>query len=168
MVKATRFIGLGFLLAVTSVGYGNQANAADRFEVTSIKAIRPTLVKTVAALRKGDVAAAKAAFGDYDSVYQDLSGSGGGYTPEILPQVASIRQRLRRMPTLYPIRPVSHEVETERLVILATVVIHLRLLVFDIGKVALVRQHIRHDEFQKANSRDNSAKDKTVQGRSRP
>ena len=66
MVRIARTIGLGFLLVVTSVGYASHAKAADRFEVTSIKAVRPTLVKTVAALKKGDVAAAKTAFSEYE------------------------------------------------------------------------------------------------------
>jgi hypothetical protein len=38
-----------------------------RFEVTSIKAIRPTLVNTIAALQKRDLQAAKEAFESYDS-----------------------------------------------------------------------------------------------------
>jgi hypothetical protein len=38
-----------------------------RFEVTSIKAIRPTLVNTIAALQKRDLQAAKDAFEAYDS-----------------------------------------------------------------------------------------------------
>jgi len=38
-----------------------------RFEVTSIKAIRPTLVNTIAALQKRDPQAAKDAFESYDS-----------------------------------------------------------------------------------------------------
>ena len=40
--------------------------ADERFEVTSIKAVRPTLTDTVAALEKRDVAAARAAFEAYD------------------------------------------------------------------------------------------------------
>jgi hypothetical protein len=72
MVRGTCFIGLGFVLAVVSVGYGSQAKAADRFEVTSIKAVRPTLLKTIAALKKGDVATAKAAFDDYDSEWTGI------------------------------------------------------------------------------------------------
>jgi hypothetical protein len=47
-------------------------NAADRFEVTSIKAVRPTLVKTVAALEKQDAAGAKAAFEAYDSAWNGI------------------------------------------------------------------------------------------------
>ena len=43
------------------------AQTGGRFEVTSIKAIRPTLVNTIAALQKRDVAAAREAFEAYDS-----------------------------------------------------------------------------------------------------
>jgi len=72
MVRITRIIGLGFLLAVTSVGIASQAKAADRYEVTNIKAVRPTLVKTVAALKKGDVAAAKISFDEYDDQWTGI------------------------------------------------------------------------------------------------
>ena len=43
------------------------AVAADRFEVASLKAVRPTLVKTVDALQKNNPKAAREAFGDFDS-----------------------------------------------------------------------------------------------------
>jgi hypothetical protein len=46
--------------------------AADRFEVSAIKAVRPTLVNTLAALKKGDVAKAKAAFEAYDSGWNGI------------------------------------------------------------------------------------------------
>ena len=76
MVKRARLIFLGFLLTAMSAGYTTlasaQAKGSDRFEVTSIKAVRPTLVKTVAALKKGDVAAAKAAFDEYDSAWTGI------------------------------------------------------------------------------------------------
>ena len=48
------------------------AAAADRFEVTSIKAVRPTLVRTVDALQKGNVKAAKDAFADFDSAWNGI------------------------------------------------------------------------------------------------
>jgi len=48
------------------------AVAADRFEVASIKAVRPTLVRTADALQKGDVKAAKEAFGDFDSAWNGI------------------------------------------------------------------------------------------------
>jgi len=47
-------------------------SAADRFEVTSIKAVRPTLVRTVDALQKGNVNAAKDAFGAFDSAWNGV------------------------------------------------------------------------------------------------
>jgi len=72
MIKLARLICIGLLMTVTGVSYAGQARPAqatarDRFEVASIKAVRPTLVNTVAALKKGDGAGAKAAFTDYDS-----------------------------------------------------------------------------------------------------
>jgi len=49
-----------------------QARAADRFEVTSIKAVRPTLVKTVDALQKNNPKGAREAFGEYDSAWNGI------------------------------------------------------------------------------------------------
>ena len=72
MVRTARFFGLGFLLAVASIGFAIQVNSADRFEVTNIKAVRPTLVKTVGALKKGDVAAAKTSFAEYDNQWTGI------------------------------------------------------------------------------------------------
>jgi septation ring formation regulator EzrA len=48
------------------------AAAADRYEVSAIKAVRPTLVRTEGALQKGDVKAAKEAFGDFDSAWNGI------------------------------------------------------------------------------------------------
>jgi hypothetical protein len=44
------------------------------FEVSGIKAVRPTLVNTIAALKKGDVPKARAAFADYDSAWNGIEG----------------------------------------------------------------------------------------------
>ena len=59
------------IVMVVTVG-ARPAIAADRFEVTSIKAVRPTLVKTVDALLKNNPKAAKEAFGDYDSAWNGI------------------------------------------------------------------------------------------------
>ena len=65
--------GLGLFAAMTIIGQASQASAAEeRFEVTSIRAVRPTLVDTVAALRQGDAARAKAAFEAYDSAWNGI------------------------------------------------------------------------------------------------
>ncbi len=56
------------LLWLPVAAYAGQAGrGAQRFEVTSIKAVRPTLVALVAALQKKDVAAARTAIESYDS-----------------------------------------------------------------------------------------------------
>jgi hypothetical protein len=44
----------------------------ERFEITSIKAVRPTLVNTIAALEVPDIARAKAAFEAYDSAWNGI------------------------------------------------------------------------------------------------
>ena len=49
-----------------------QAALAERFEVTSIKAVRPTLVSTINALQAHDAKKAKAAFDDYDTAWNGI------------------------------------------------------------------------------------------------
>jgi hypothetical protein len=93
-MKLTSLIALGLLTTFTIVGSAAQApatkapaakapavkapaakapaKATQRFEVTSIKAVRPTLVRTVAALEKGDAPGAKAAFDAYDSGWNGI------------------------------------------------------------------------------------------------
>ena len=82
-MKLNSLIVLGLFITLPLVGSAAQApaskpaakapaakapaKATERFEVSSIKAVRPTLVKTVAALEKQDAAGAKAAFEAYDS-----------------------------------------------------------------------------------------------------
>ena len=72
-----RFVTVLALSAVISMpvaGYAGQARAggAARFEVTSLRAVRPILVKTVADLQKKDAAAAKADMEDYDSAWNGV------------------------------------------------------------------------------------------------
>ena len=73
MIQKIRQIGFGVVAALAVAGPAGQAFAqGERFEVTSIKAVRPTLVNTIAALRAGDVARAKAAFEAYDSAWNGI------------------------------------------------------------------------------------------------
>jgi hypothetical protein len=71
MVKRVRHIGFGIIAALAVAVFAGQPLAApatqERFEVTSIKAVRPTLVNTITALQQHDAARAKAAFEAYDS-----------------------------------------------------------------------------------------------------
>ena len=53
-------------------GAGQALAQTERFEITSIKAVRPTLVETIAALQAGDAARAKNAFDAYDSAWNGI------------------------------------------------------------------------------------------------
>ena len=76
MMKLASVLCVGVIAIGTNVASAGQAQAArtggERFEVSSIKAVRPTLVNTVAALKKGDIAGAKAAFDAYDSGWNGI------------------------------------------------------------------------------------------------
>jgi hypothetical protein len=73
-----RFCGFGLLtaLAVLSpaghAGAVEAAKSGERFEITSVKAVRPMLVGTVAALQRRDIAGAKVAFAAYDSLWNGI------------------------------------------------------------------------------------------------
>jgi hypothetical protein len=53
-------------------GQARAGGGAARFEVTSLRAVRPILVKTIADLEKKDAAAAKADVEDYDSAWNGV------------------------------------------------------------------------------------------------
>jgi hypothetical protein len=73
MIRKLCHIGSAIIVALVLAGSASRALAqAERFEITSIKAIRPTLVNTIAALQAGDVARAKAAFEAYDSAWNGI------------------------------------------------------------------------------------------------
>src|SRR5258705_6093200 len=55
-----------------SSGLNLQAQSRDTFEVTSLKAVRPRLEKTITALEKKDIAGAKAAFEAYDAAWNGV------------------------------------------------------------------------------------------------
>jgi hypothetical protein len=78
MMQKIRWIGFAFIAALAVAGPANQALAqatakpSERFEITSLRAVRPTLADTVAALQARDVARAKAAFEAYDSAWNGI------------------------------------------------------------------------------------------------
>jgi len=53
-------------------GLNLQAQGRDTFEVSHLKAVRPTLEKTITALEKKDVAGAKSAFEAYDAAWNGI------------------------------------------------------------------------------------------------
>jgi hypothetical protein len=77
-MKPTRVsVVLGVVASLATSVFAGQAPATrpapgQRFEVTSIKAVRPTLVNTIDALKKGDTAKAKDAFEAYDTAWNGI------------------------------------------------------------------------------------------------
>ena len=66
-------IGFAIVAALVFACTTGQAFAqGERFEITSIKSVRPTLINTIAALQAGDLARAKAAFEAYDSAWNGI------------------------------------------------------------------------------------------------
>jgi hypothetical protein len=65
-------IAAALVLLALSAMPGPASAADERFEVTSIKAVRPPLADTVAALEQRNVAAARAAFDAYDSAWNGI------------------------------------------------------------------------------------------------
>jgi hypothetical protein len=77
MTQDSRRIAFGLLTAVALattgiVGFVGAAAAADSFEVTSVKAVKPLLVATADAVKNGDIAKAKETFEDYDAAWNGI------------------------------------------------------------------------------------------------
>lgn len=73
ITQQIRLFGFAIVATLAVLSTAAQTFAqSERFEVTSIKAIRPTLVDTIAALQAGDVARAKVAFEAYDSAWNGI------------------------------------------------------------------------------------------------
>ena len=79
MIQHVRRIGFALMAAMAMGGQTDQIRTAqaataagERFEISSIKAVRPTLVTTIAALEQRDLSKAKAAFEAYDSAWNGI------------------------------------------------------------------------------------------------
>jgi hypothetical protein len=72
MMHQLRGIGLALFTSLAICGGPGQASAADSFEVTSIKAVRPVIVTAVAALQQKDVAKSKDAMEAFDSAWNGI------------------------------------------------------------------------------------------------
>jgi hypothetical protein len=80
MTQAVRWILVTIFAMLALATYTGAAPAAEsevgpdtvRFEVASIKAVRPLLVGTLSAIQQGDVARAKEIFDGYDSAWNGI------------------------------------------------------------------------------------------------
>jgi len=74
-MRSVTFLILGaaaILTIATPAAAQQRGGGTTRFEVTSLRAVRPILVKTIADLEKKDVAAAKADMETYDSAWNGV------------------------------------------------------------------------------------------------
>jgi hypothetical protein len=65
-------IGVAVILTTAAASAQQRGGGTTRFEVTSLRAVRPILVKTIADLEKKDVAAAKTDMESYDSAWNGV------------------------------------------------------------------------------------------------
>jgi hypothetical protein len=74
MMQRVRGICFGLLTTLAIAGFAGQAAAApaERFEVTSLKSVRPNIVNMVSALQQKNLARAKAAYQAYDSAWNGI------------------------------------------------------------------------------------------------
>lgn len=72
MTKFARVLSSAVLASAGVCCAGQAASRGERFEVSAMRAVRPSLVDTLAALKKGDVAHAEAAFEAYDSGWNGI------------------------------------------------------------------------------------------------
>jgi hypothetical protein len=72
MMQQLRGIGFALFTSLAICGAPGQASAADSFELTSIKAVRPFLVSTLTALQQKDIAKAKDDFEAYDGAWNGI------------------------------------------------------------------------------------------------
>ena len=72
MRQLQMFLGTLALAATATPGLAAQAGGAARFEVTSLRGVRPILVRLIADLEKKNVAAAKTAMEDYDAAWNGV------------------------------------------------------------------------------------------------
>jgi hypothetical protein len=143
------------LLVLTSVGGAGQTPSAaagsERFEVTSIKAVRPTLVDTIAALQRGDAKAAKATFDGFDSAWNGIEVYINTRSPELYAAIetnyeAKIMKALDAAPSdLTPVIADAHAMldKFDEAISLVQRATPLNPLYDDVARLRIVRAHLR-------------------------
>ena len=138
------------LIAIGAISAG-PARAADRFEVTSIKAVRPTLVNTVNALQKGNARGAKEAFGEYDSAWNGIEVYINTRSPEMYNALeremqakltAGLSEATPNVTDLLPLAKAMLAKFDEAIAMVATAA-PLNPLFDDVARLRIVRAHLR-------------------------
>ena len=152
MMQRARRIGFGLFTTLAIVGFAGQAPAADeRFEVSSIKAVRGTLVETATALQQGNIAKAKEAFDNYDSgwngieVYIDTRSKPMYDKIELDLQARINKEMGQPMPDLAKLRADIQEMigKYDEAIAMVSSAAPLNPLYDDIARLRIERSHLR-------------------------
>lgn len=92
-----RGVGL-WAVAVVAIAQPARPGAAEpeRLEIVRLKAVRPTLLEIVAAIRNGDAAAARAASAHYDSLWNGIELYIGAHDDDVEEAVEHQQSKLKR------------------------------------------------------------------------
>jgi hypothetical protein len=151
MMQRARRIGFG-LFTTLAVGFAGQAPAADeRFEVSSIKAVRANLVETATALQQGNIPKAKEAFEAYDSAWNGVEVYVGTRSKPMYDKIeldlqARIEKEMEQpKPDLTKLRADIQEMlgKYDEAIAMATNGAPLSPLFDDIARLRIVRSHLR-------------------------
>jgi len=152
MMQRVRRIGFGLFTTLALVGFAGQAPAADeRFEVSSIKAVRTTLVDTAAALQKGDLAKAKEAFEAYDSAWNGVEVYIGTRNKPMYDKIeldlqARVEKEMAQpMPAMAKLKADVQEMigKYDEAIAMVSSATPLNPLYDDIARLRIVRSHLR-------------------------
>jgi hypothetical protein len=152
MMQRARRIGFGLFTTLAIVGFAGQAPAADeRFEVSSIKAVRANLVETATALQQGNIPKAKEAFENYDSAWNGVEVYVGTRSKPMYDKIeldlqARIEKEMEQpKPDLTKLRADIQEMlgKYDEAIAMATNGAPLSPLFDDIARLRIVRSHLR-------------------------
>jgi hypothetical protein len=151
-MQRARRIGFGLFTTLAIVGFAGQAPAADeRFEVSSIKAVRANLVETATALQQGNIPKAKEAFEAYDSAWNGVEVYVGTRSKPMYDKIeldlqARIEKEMEQpKPDLTKLRADIQEMlgKYDEAIAMATNGAPLSPLFDDIARLRIVRSHLR-------------------------
>jgi hypothetical protein len=152
MMQRARRIGFGLFTTLAIVGFAGQAPAADeRFEVSSIKAVRSTLVDTATALQQGNIPKAKEAFENYDSAWNGVEVYVGTRSKPMYDKIElDLQARIEKemdqpKPDLTKLRADIQEMlgKYDEAIAMASSGAPLSPLFDDIARLRIVRSHLR-------------------------
>jgi tetratricopeptide (TPR) repeat protein len=149
-MRTSQHLALRSLIVVVAMG-AQSAIAADRFEVASIKGVRPTLVRTVDALQKNNPKAARDAYSDYDTAWNGIEVYINTRSPEMYNALeremqakltAGLNEATPNVPDLLPLAKAMLAKYDEAIAMVEKAQ-PLNPLYDDVARLRIVRAHLR-------------------------